>query len=100
MSDEQILELINRRQRQILVHSCLYYRMNITMIDDHQFDYWSKELVRFMEVYPILAEESLYYQEFKMFDGSSGYDLPYWRTEILGIANKLTTIPTTQTKGV
>ena len=93
MKPEEIIELMNRRQRQILVHSCLYYRMNVSVVDDHLFDYWSKELVRFMETYPGLTEQSCYYQEFQTFDGSSGYDLPYWRPEILRSANRLITTP-------
>ena len=33
--DEAILELMNRRERQVLVHANLYYRQNTNIISDH-----------------------------------------------------------------
>jgi hypothetical protein len=77
-----ILELINRRQRQILVHSFLYYQLNTNIISDHTFDDWSKELADLMSEHPDIAKQSVYYEGFKSFDGSSGYDLPYHLPEI------------------
>lgn len=44
MTDEEIKELIKRRRRQILVHSCLYYRLASNIISDFQYDCWGKEL--------------------------------------------------------
>lgn len=89
MTDEQKIELMNRRQRQILVHSCLYYRMDVNLIDDHLFDFWFRELVRFSESEPELAKQTVYYNEFIGFDGSTGHELPYWLPEILRAANRL-----------
>jgi NAD-dependent DNA ligase len=74
---QDILELINRRERQILVHSFLYYQLNESIISDHTFDLWSKELVELKEQYPEEFTQSVYAKEFADFDGSSGYDLPY-----------------------
>ena len=45
------LVLINRRERQILVHSCLYYQFNENLIQDHVYDAWSKELVELIQTH-------------------------------------------------
>lgn len=76
MSDDTIKELINRRRHQILVHSCIYYRLDQNLIPDYVYDQWSKELAELQQQYPELAKEVPLYEEFKDFDGSSGFDLP------------------------
>ena len=87
--DNKILELISRRRRQILVHSFLYYQLNESLIDDYTFDTWSKELVNLQSHYPTEAMKSVYAKDFKDFDSSSGYDLPYSRMEIQTVGHRL-----------
>jgi NAD-dependent DNA ligase len=87
MSD--IKELINRRRRQILVHSYLYYRRNTNIIDDYTFDKWSKELADLQEKHPAIAAECVYAEAFKEFDGSSGYDLPTHEPDVMSSGEKL-----------
>jgi len=77
-----LLEWMNRRQRQILVHSFLYYQLNENIISDSDFDRWSKELYEAMKENPDVAKRSVYYKDFLEFDGSSGYDLQYANTEV------------------
>jgi NAD-dependent DNA ligase adenylation domain len=77
-----LVELINRRKRQILVHSFLYYQLNENVIPDYQYDMWCKELADLLQEYPDSASESIYFKEFQGFDGSSGYDLPFHYPEI------------------
>lgn len=77
-----VLELINRRQRQILVHSFLYYQLNENIISDYTFDMWAKELAELMKNHHDLAKKSVYYEAFKEFEGSTGFDLPYANPEI------------------
>lgn len=89
MTREQIKELIERRRRQILVHSYLYYRKNVNIIDDYTFDMWSKELVELTEKYPDIAAEAVYADGFEEFDGSSGFDLPTHLPEIMSTGEKL-----------
>lgn len=76
------IEWVNRRQRQILVHSFLYYQLNENIISDYTFDLWSKELAEVMQNEPELVKQSVYYEAFKDFDGSSGYNLPYSHPDI------------------
>ena len=75
--EQEIGELINRRRRSIAVHSFLYYHLSESIISDHLFDKWSKELVDLQAKYPAIAEKVTYQANyFRGWDGSSGYDLP------------------------
>ena len=87
--DEIKVELINRRRRQILVHSYLYYRKDINIISDHTYDAWSKELADLQRQYPEEARSAVYAEEFKDFDGSSGYDLPIHYPDVMSTGEKL-----------
>ena len=50
MTDDEILELINRRRRQILVHSIIYYKMNDNLISDNTWSEWALELENLKEI--------------------------------------------------
>lgn len=76
MNKQQIKEFINRRRRQILVHSCLYYEMNTNIITDYTYDMWCKELAKLQKEYPDVAKECVYQDAFDDFDGSTGFHLP------------------------
>jgi NAD-dependent DNA ligase len=76
--DDTVKELILRRRRQLLVHSCIYYRFGTSIIDDAQFDSWSYELVALQQSYPAFANEVEFAKEFKEFDGTTGFDLPQY----------------------
>ncbi|WP_040963234.1 DNA ligase LigA-related protein [Bacillus mycoides] len=73
-----IVELITRRRHQILVHSCLYYRFNETLVSDHTYDAWAKELAKIQEQHPVEAKSADLAKEFEEFNGdtTSGFDLP------------------------
>lgn len=87
--DAAILELINRRERQILVHSCIYYKLDKNVIDDHTFDRWSKELAELLVAHPEEAAAAEHAKAFVGFDGSSGYDLPFSDPDVLTVAFRL-----------
>lgn len=70
-----VLELINRRRRQIVVHSYLYYKDNTSLISDYQFDCWSKELVLLHQKHPRESEKAVFPEAFSGWTGFSGYDL-------------------------
>lgn len=80
---------MNRRQRQILVHSCLYYRWDYNIIDDHTYDYWCKELAELIVQHPEEFKKTVYYQDYIGFDGSTGFDLPSGNPEIVSTAYHL-----------
>ncbi len=73
--DRPIKEVINQRRRQLIVHSVLYYRMNTNIVSDHDFDRWCKELVDLQMMYPKESSEVPFAEEFKDFDGSTGFHL-------------------------
>lgn len=84
--DEDVLELITRRQRQLLVHSYLYYELNTNMISDSLYDEWSRELAELVKGNPKEFKKSENYYGFKDFDGSTGMDLPYREPKVEAIA--------------
>lgn len=73
---DKIAELINRRRRQILVHSIIYYRLNDNIIPDSQWTQWAVELEELQNKYPDIAAEGYHAEKFKDFDHSSGFNLP------------------------
>lgn len=73
-----IEELIQRRRRQIMLHSFLYYELDQTLIDDATFDKWAHELASLQTKCPEHSARVAYEREaFADFDGSTGFDLPY-----------------------
>ena len=72
----KIAELINRRRRQVLVHSIIYYKMNENLIPDSQWTKRAVELEELQNKYPDIAAEGYHAEEFKNFEHSSGFNLP------------------------
>lgn len=73
---EEIAELINRRRRQVLVHSVIYYNMDENIVSDSQWSLWAKELAELQDKHPDISKTCWMADEFEGFEGSSGYDLP------------------------
>lgn len=72
----EIAELINRRRRQVLVHSVIYYNMDDNIISDRQWSEWAMELAKLQKQYPDISKTCWRAEDFEGFEGSSGYDLP------------------------
>ena len=89
MSREEIIELISRRRRQILVHSVIYYKLDENLISDNTWAEWAKELRQLQSDYPDLAKECPYADDFKSFDASTGYNLPLSDRWAIGKAHQL-----------
>lgn len=86
---EKITSLIKRRRRQILVHSCLYYKMNTNIITDEEFDKWCAELRDLHSKYPQYMDCGVFDAEFKKWGGFSGFDLPTYAPEVHSKAEQL-----------
>ncbi|UAJ15401.1 DNA ligase [Arthrobacter phage Niobe] len=72
-----VASLIERRRRQILVHSILYYRLDSSLIPDATYDAWAQELIRLQREHPEISESVRYHLDaFRNFTSSTGYDLP------------------------
>lgn len=87
--DLEVAELILRRRMQMLVHSYIYYKMDMNLISDREFDMWGKELVRLQADYPEIASQVEYAEAFKDWDASTGFHLPS-NEQIVRIAHRLT----------
>lgn len=75
-SRKSIAELLNRRRRQVLVHSVIYYKMNDNLISDSTWSAWATELEELQAKYPEIAAKVPYAKEFEGFDHSTGMNLP------------------------
>lgn len=86
---DEVRALIQRRRLQVLVHSCLYYKLATSLVSDQQWQAWADELVELQEKYPLICERVDYHEEFKDFDGSTGFHLPFGGMEVLNKAYQL-----------
>ena len=90
--EHPIREEINRRERQILVHSYLYYVLSENLIEDYEYDKIGRRLAELIRDYPEEHKMSRYYKLFEDFgqDGCySGYQLPKDLPEIINNAFRL-----------
>ena len=72
-----IREKIKQRRLQLLVHSCIYYKLDRTIISDETWNRWSEELKQLQLKYPDYSKEVEWYDAFKDWDGSTGAFLKY-----------------------
>ena len=76
MTNEEIAKLIEKRRRQVLVNSVVYYRFGDNLISDETWTQWAVELEELQRKYPDIAKEVWYAEAFEGFDHSTGQDLP------------------------
>ena len=76
MYEQTIAERIQQLRLQMVVHSAIYYVLNDNIITDDEWATRAKELVRLQNEYPDVASQVFYAEEFKDFDGSTGFNLP------------------------
>jgi hypothetical protein len=87
--DDPIAALIQRRRYQILVHSLLYYELDINLVSDAQWAKWGQELSQLQITYPDIASRVIFAEAFKGFDGSTGFHLPFRDAQVVTIAFRL-----------
>lgn len=87
--EAKIYELIQQRRLQLLVHSRIYYVLNNNIISDKQFDEFAKELVQLQKDYPQISKDVIFYDAFKNWDGTTGFDLPLEDQWVVQKANQL-----------
>ena len=76
MTPSEIQALIDRRRRQLLVHSIIYYRLNDNIIDDSTWSSRAAELEKLQRDHPSIASRCVYAEAFADFDHSTGMSLP------------------------
>lgn len=92
MDNKEIIELITRRRRQILIHSIIYYRYNSNIIPDSQYDKWARELSELHQKYPELSKKANLWKEFEEWHKEgigSGFNLPLENPIYVNIAENL-----------
>lgn len=87
--DDATAAKIQQRRYQILVHSLLYYDLDISIVSDAKWAEWAKELVELQTSHPDIASRVIFAEAFKGFDASTGFNLPYRDEQILNIAFRL-----------
>lgn len=87
--DDPIAAKIQQRRYQILVHSLLYYELDSSLVSDHTWARWGEELVELQKNNPESSKKVIFYEAFKNFDASTGFDLPFRDEQIVNIAYRL-----------
>ena len=64
----EIFNKIRQRRYQLLVHSLLYYELDINLVDDNTWTRWAHELVQLQEEYPEEANKVTFSEAFKNFN--------------------------------
>lgn len=81
---QTVRERIRQRRAQVLVHSCIYYRLNGSVVDDHTWQRWANEL---RDLQRQFGEVIGYHDEaFKDWTGTTGHDLPLGDPHVLATA--------------
>lgn len=86
---DYIAAKIKQRRYQILVHSYLYYQRMASIVEDATFDRWARELVQLQHDFPDIAATVEFAKDFKGFDATTGFDLPYATPRIQRIGDNL-----------
>lgn len=60
-------------QRQIMVHSILYYEMHESVIEDFRFDQLCRQYMEMVKHAGSIPEKTQYWYVFRDFDGMTGY---------------------------
>ena len=76
ISEAQAFEKIERRRRQMHVHSTMYYYLNTSIIDDFTFDKWATELAGLQREFPQFKHRGYMAGVFANWTGDTGMHLP------------------------
>jgi hypothetical protein len=72
--EKRVVEAIARRRRQMLLHSCLYYRLDAPIVEDHVWTRWAQQLAGLQQKFGYRI--GFYDAVFRDWNGSSGFHLP------------------------
>ena len=72
-------ERIRQLRHEIMGHSILYYRLDISLVDDYKFDAWCRELKVLQDAYPQISKEVVLHDIFQDWNGKTSqcHTLPY-----------------------
>ena len=84
--NESVRELIQRRRLQLLIHSCIYYEYNESLVTDEQWKNWAVELEVLQKEYKAESELAPWADAFREFDHSTGFNLQTTDPWVMGTA--------------
>ena len=87
--EDSIAAKIQQRRYQILVHSLIYYELDMNLVSDAKWAEWGQELSQLQNTHPDTASRVIFAEAFKGFDGSTGFNLPYKDEQVVNIAYRL-----------
>jgi len=67
---------IRQRRSQMLIHSCLYYEMDESIVSDHEWQEWADELEQLQTNNPEQCKIDFFDFEFRDWTGGTGNHLP------------------------
>lgn len=76
VGNDDVADLLKRRRYQVMVHACIYYKLNDNLISDHLYDKWCVELVGLLKKHPG-AYSDRFDRYFKNWGGESGFHFPH-----------------------
>lgn len=76
MNSKEIKSLIQHRRLQVLIHSCIYYELNESIVSDSTWSKWALELETLQKQNPEISKQVIYAKAFENFDHSTGCNLP------------------------
>lgn len=88
-TERSIPDIIKHRRAQMLVHSCIYYELNESIIDDHTWQRWADELEAIQKKHPEHLNIGFYDSNFQDWDGATGNHLPHRDPWVMRKANYL-----------
>lgn len=75
--DSLIKSKIRQRRAQMLIHSCLYYELNESIVSDHKWQEWADELEKLQTDNPDCMKLDFFDNEFRDWSGATGNHLPH-----------------------
>lgn len=77
---------IRQRRAQMLVHSCIYYELNDSVVSDDQWQKWADELERLQREHPEFTKIGFFDWEFRDWTGATGAHLNHREPWVLAKA--------------
>lgn len=75
--EDEIKSKIRQRRSQMLIHSCIYYELDDSIVSDHRWQKWADELEQLQEKHPECCKIGFFDKEFENWTGATGNHLPH-----------------------
>ena len=83
----EVVNRVEHLRRLMLIHSCIYYEMNTSVVSDHKWQEWADELTTLQLLYG--HEFGFYDKAFSEWTAATGCHLPLNDPDVANAAKKL-----------